>query len=101
MPDSKPPLAAMPPDAMPPDAIIGATLEITPRHGPRLLYPAPVRNDAAGDSAKVTIDDLSLPPDWYRLKVWTSTENAVLSARVRFLEDRDRTSTRLNSSHRR
>ena len=73
---------------MPPAAMTAATLEIAPRHGPLLLYPAHVKNDAAGETARVTIDDLSLPPDWYRLKVWTSTENAVLSARVRFLEDR-------------
>src|SRR6185312_6073034 len=43
---------------------------------------------AAGDAAKVAIDDLSLPPDWYRLRVWTSSDSAMLSARVRFVEDR-------------
>jgi GT2 family glycosyltransferase len=73
---------------MPPDSINPATLEIAPPRGPRLLYPARIRDGAAGETARVTIDDLCLPPDWYRLLVWTSTENAVLSARVRFLEDR-------------
>jgi GT2 family glycosyltransferase len=73
---------------MPPDAMTTATLETTPRRGSRLLYPARVSHDATGETAKVTIDDLSLPPDWYRLKVCTSIENAVLSARVHFLEDR-------------
>jgi GT2 family glycosyltransferase len=63
-------------------------LEIAPRRGARLLYPAGARDDAAGETAKVTIDDLSLPPDWYRLRVWTLTDNAVLSARVHFLQDR-------------
>jgi GT2 family glycosyltransferase len=64
------------------------TLDIAPRHGQRQCRSAPVRMGGAGDAAKVAVDDLSLPPDWYRLRVWTSSDSAILSARVRFVEDR-------------
>ncbi len=36
----------------------------------------------------ITLDDLRLPPNWYRLRVWTSEEEAVVAARARLLEDR-------------
>jgi len=64
-----------------------ATLDIAARHGQRQRS-APVKIGAAGDASKVSIEDLCLPPGWYRLRVWTSTEQAILSARVRFIEDR-------------
>jgi GT2 family glycosyltransferase len=64
------------------------TLDIAPRHGQRQRSPVPIRAEAAADVARVAVDDLSLPPDWYRLRVWTSSETAILSARVRFVEDR-------------
>ena len=78
----------MPDSNMPPDAIVTAPLDIAPRRGLRQLYPAPVSRGVGGETSMVTIDDLSLPPAWYRLRVRTSSENAILSARVRFLEDR-------------
>jgi GT2 family glycosyltransferase len=65
-----------------------ASLEIVPKHGPRKRHPVSAGRESIGDVSKVAIDELSLPPDWYRLRVWTSTDNAILSARVRFLEER-------------
>jgi GT2 family glycosyltransferase len=65
-----------------------ATLDIAPRRGPRQRYRAVVSHSTAGETSKVAIGDLSLPPDWYRLRVWTTTDNAILYARVRFVEDR-------------
>jgi GT2 family glycosyltransferase len=65
-----------------------ATLDIAPRHGRGQRRAASVRVGGADNAAKVAVEDLSLPPDWYRLRVWTATENAILSARVRFVEDR-------------
>ena len=73
---------------MPAGAITTATLDIAPRRGRRQRYPAPIAHSTAGDISKFAIGDLSLPPDWYRLRVWTTTDNAILSARVRFIEDR-------------
>jgi len=83
MPDTNIPSGEIPAGTM-----TTATLDIAPRRGPRQRYPAPIAHSAAGDTSKVAVGDLSLPPDWYRLRVWTTTDNAILSARVRFIEDR-------------
>lgn len=64
-----------------------ATLDIAPRKGQRHRSVA-VTLDTTDDGARVAVDDLSLPPDWYRLRVWTATDNTILSARVGFVEDR-------------
>jgi len=74
----------MPDTNLPSGTMTSTTLDIAPRHGQR----GPVRAGAASDGAKIAVDDLSLPPDWYRLRVWTSSDSAILSARVRFVEDR-------------
>jgi GT2 family glycosyltransferase len=50
--------------------------------------------DSAGNASssravsKIALEDLHLPPGWYRLKVWTSEEESVVAARARLLEDR-------------
>jgi GT2 family glycosyltransferase len=69
------------------DAMTTATLDIAPRSGHR-HYSAAVRLETTDDGGRVAVDDLSLPPDWYRLRVWTATDNTILSARVGFIEDR-------------
>jgi GT2 family glycosyltransferase len=38
--------------------------------------------------SRIALENLHLPPNWYRLKVWTSEEEAVVAARARLLEDR-------------
>ncbi len=43
---------------------------------------------AIPDASRVVFGNLLLPPNWYRVKVWTKEEEAVVSARARFLEDR-------------
>ena len=78
----------MPDSNLPSGAMTSATLDIVPRGGPRLRRTAAATVSMMGDTAKIAVDDLSLPPDWYRLRVWTAAENAILSARVRFVEDR-------------
>jgi len=83
MPDSN-----MPSGAKPAGTMTTATLDITPRRGPRQRYPAPIGHSAVGEASRIAIGDLCLPPDWYRLQVWTTSDNAILSARVRFVEDR-------------
>jgi GT2 family glycosyltransferase len=78
----------MPDTNLPSVTVTSTTLDIAPRHGQRQRRPASARAGRAGDTARVSIDDLSLPPDWYRLRVWTSSDSAILSARVCFVEDR-------------
>ena len=50
--------------------------------------PAARISPEANIASKVVLEDLLLPPSWYRVKVWTTEDEAVISARARFLEDR-------------
>ncbi|MDB5395910.1 MAG: glycosyl transferase family 2 [Rhodospirillales bacterium] len=41
-----------------------------------------------GGTGTVSLENLNLPPDWYRVKVWTSEAQSAVAARARFLEGR-------------
>jgi hypothetical protein len=45
-------------------------------------------NLPGGATTKVTLENLLLPPNWYRVRVWTSEEEAVVAGRARLLENR-------------
>jgi GT2 family glycosyltransferase len=61
----------------------------TARSARAIIWPSPTTPNVASDGAtRVALDDLHLPPDWYCIKVWTSEEESVVSARARFLEGR-------------
>jgi len=72
---------------MPTDIVTPVSLATVAR---RCVWSQGQANDEhslVGEASRVVLDDLLLPPGWYRLKVWTTRET-ILSARARFVNNR-------------
>ena len=78
----------MPDSNFPPAAITSASVNGAPSRGGWNRQTAANSLNLVGEATKVALNDLALPPNWYRLRVWATKDDTILSARVRFLGDR-------------
>lgn len=72
---------------MPTDLVTSVSLATVAR---RCVWSREQANDGhslVGEASRVVLDDLLLPPGWYRLKVWTTRET-IMSARAGFVNNR-------------